>query len=94
MKVCKCNRCGHVWLPQNGNIKPIACAKCKSSYWNSHRKQQHRIKTTKKPTIPLSNVENKDSNTIYIDLPKEDTQQYAEDIIRKNKPLFDKLAIS
>ena len=29
MKVCKCNRCGHVWLPQNGNIKPIACENVK-----------------------------------------------------------------
>jgi hypothetical protein len=50
---------------------------------------QRRKKT---PTIPLSNAENKDRNTIPIELPKEDVQRYAEDVIRKNKHIFDRLA--
>jgi hypothetical protein len=56
-----------------------------------HRRKKAK---TNSPEISLSNVDNKDRNTIYIDLPKENVQQYAEKVIKKNKPLFDKLAIS
>jgi hypothetical protein len=37
---------------------------------------QRKIAKTTPPEISLSNVDNKDRNTIYIDLPKEDVQQY------------------
>jgi hypothetical protein len=90
-RACKCSRCGYEWLPHS-SMSPIACARCKSSYWNSNRKLQRRQKIISK--ISLSNIENKDKNTIYIDLPKDNVQQYAENVIKKNKPLFDKLAIS
>ena len=32
----KCERCGHVWISEKFTAKnpPIACAKCKSPYWN------------------------------------------------------------
>jgi len=42
---CTCERCGHVWIAtprQNAsgkwvNLKPVACAKCKSAYWDRPR---------------------------------------------------------
>ena len=38
VRALKCYRCGHVWLSkkylEDGKTKPIACAKCKSAYWN------------------------------------------------------------
>jgi hypothetical protein len=44
---CHCERCGAVWIPkpvQQGKTwitpTPIACAKCKSPYWN-REKQRH-----------------------------------------------------
>jgi hypothetical protein len=35
VNACKCEKCGHVWLPHIRNSRPIACAKCKSVYWNN-----------------------------------------------------------
>lgn len=32
VKMKKCERCGHVWLPRKDKIRQ--CAKCKSAYWN------------------------------------------------------------
>jgi hypothetical protein len=44
---CTCERCGNVWIPrpvQDGNKwttpTPIACAACKSPYWNRPRKEK------------------------------------------------------
>ena len=34
VEACKCNKCGHVWLPRESNPNPIACAGCKSPYWD------------------------------------------------------------
>ena len=38
VKAFKCNACGWVWISRqylkDGKTKPIACAKCKSAYWN------------------------------------------------------------
>jgi hypothetical protein len=51
---------------------------------------QRRKKTA--PTMPLSNVENKDRNTIPIDLEQEFLQQNTENIIRRNRAGFDRLA--
>lgn len=80
VKACKCERCGHVWLPRKTmtKTKPVACAKCKSAYWN----------------IPMpSNIdENKDKNTIAIDLRKDFVKTYTKNIIKKNKEGFLKLA--
>jgi len=60
---CKCERCGHIWYSRKA--APIACAKCKSAYWN----------------IPIpSNIENKDKNTISIDLEKHFVQTHTKDI--------------
>lgn len=30
--ICKCDVCGHEWLPTT--TKPVYCAKCKSRLWN------------------------------------------------------------
>lgn len=32
--ICKCNRCGHRWLPENPKKLPKRCAKCKATWWN------------------------------------------------------------
>jgi predicted RNA-binding Zn-ribbon protein involved in translation (DUF1610 family) len=32
----KCLRCGHEWKPRS-NDNPIACPKCKSTYWNRNK---------------------------------------------------------
>jgi NAD-dependent SIR2 family protein deacetylase len=40
IKAFKCNRCGYIWHSNRHDTKkhlPHACAKCKSSYWNSPR---------------------------------------------------------
>lgn len=34
--ICKCNRCGHRWLPQTKKL-PKRCAKCKSEWWNREK---------------------------------------------------------
>ena len=36
-KACKCNACGHTWIPRSNNPQPERCAKCKSPYWNRTR---------------------------------------------------------
>jgi predicted Zn-ribbon and HTH transcriptional regulator len=34
-----CKRCGHKWLPkEEKKDKPKACPKCKSPYWDTHRR--------------------------------------------------------
>jgi hypothetical protein len=45
VQVCKCERCGHKWVPsvtlEKGKLVqpiPIACAACKSAYWNRPKK--------------------------------------------------------
>ena len=37
----KCERCGHLWISDKFTAKnpPIACAKCKSPYWNIPKKK-------------------------------------------------------
>jgi hypothetical protein len=44
---CRCERCGHKWIPDlvrqwKGEKLiqevPVACAKCKSAYWNRPKK--------------------------------------------------------
>lgn len=38
---CKCERCGHEWIPRVKNrILPTICPKCKSPYWNKKRKNK------------------------------------------------------
>jgi len=41
VKACKCNVCGHVWLPRNREEVPIRCAAlgCKTPYWNRPQKK-------------------------------------------------------
>ena len=34
---CKCDCCGHVWLPR-GDEEPLRCANCKNAAWNRKRK--------------------------------------------------------
>jgi hypothetical protein len=38
VKAFKCNKCGHIWLSkkylEDGKTRPVACAKCKSPYWD------------------------------------------------------------
>ena len=38
IKAFQCNKCGHIWISQteyyDAKNPPIACASCKSSYWN------------------------------------------------------------
>jgi DNA-directed RNA polymerase subunit RPC12/RpoP len=35
LKKYKCQRCNAEWLPRSE--KPIACPRCKSTYWNKER---------------------------------------------------------
>lgn len=35
----KCLRCGHTWIPRQQK-EPKTCPKCRSPYWNKHRKEQ------------------------------------------------------
>lgn len=37
---CKCSRCHHVWLPRKPGEIPVACAACKSAYWNKARQEK------------------------------------------------------
>lgn len=39
--ICKCERCGYVWMPK-GDI-PVTCAGCKSPYWNTLRSKGRTI---------------------------------------------------
>ncbi len=41
----KCYRCGHEWKPEDVEVKPRTCPKCKSPYWDIPRKNK-----TKNPT--------------------------------------------
>lgn len=34
----KCERCGHIWVPRNKKEKPRVCPRCKSPYWDRHKK--------------------------------------------------------
>lgn len=36
----QCERCSHIWLPHKREEAPGRCAKCKSPYWNTPRKEQ------------------------------------------------------
>ena len=36
----KCYRCGHEWKPENIDIIPRVCPKCKSPYWNTPKKEK------------------------------------------------------
>ena len=38
----KCERCNHEWIPNDINIEPIVCPKCKSPYWNKPRKNNNK----------------------------------------------------
>lgn len=35
---CKCERCGHEWVPRDYENEPAVCPKCKSPYWNKPRR--------------------------------------------------------
>lgn len=41
---CKCERCGHEWIPLLQ--APNVCPKCKSPYWN-HPKKEKKLKVIK-----------------------------------------------
>lgn len=44
---CKCDKCGHVWLPEKG--EPERCAKCKRFGWNGGEpKGEKTVRTTGK----------------------------------------------
>jgi type IV secretory pathway VirB2 component (pilin) len=34
---CRCERCGHEWVPRIAGVDPCICPKCKSPYWNRPR---------------------------------------------------------
>lgn len=47
MDALKCLRCDNVWPPRSFNNLPVMCPKCKSPYWNRHRKnKKNSIKNT------------------------------------------------
>jgi hypothetical protein len=37
---CRCDRCGHEWIPHDINRLPKVCPKCISAYWNTPRRKQ------------------------------------------------------
>ncbi len=49
-----CNRCGYKWIPRNPD--PKVCAKCRSPYWNSPRK--NKVKEENKASDILDRVAN------------------------------------
>jgi DNA-directed RNA polymerase subunit RPC12/RpoP len=63
IKAYKCIRCGYIWSSNRHDTKkhlPHACAKCKSSYWNTPRvlppknkdkNNKHEEDEAPKPTI-------------------------------------------
>jgi DNA-directed RNA polymerase subunit RPC12/RpoP len=62
IKAYKCIRCGYIWSSNRHDTKkhlPHACAKCKSSYWNTPRvlppkkdkDNKHEEDEAPKPTI-------------------------------------------
>lgn len=46
----KCNKCNHIWISHlesyNKDHPPIACASCKSAYWN--KEPNKNVKKTNK----------------------------------------------
>jgi hypothetical protein len=46
-EVRKCLRCGHTWTQRLVGVKPIACAACKSAYWDREPVQAHAKKFRK-----------------------------------------------
>lgn len=38
LKGFRCERCGHVWRPNDDDIRPRICPRCKSPYWDVPRK--------------------------------------------------------
>lgn len=37
--ICRCDQCGHKWLPDDEDKEPERCAKCKSRTWNRKAKK-------------------------------------------------------
>jgi hyperosmotically inducible periplasmic protein len=35
---CRCERCGHEWVPRRGAKPPKVCPRCKSPYWDTPRR--------------------------------------------------------
>lgn len=56
IKVFKCDLCDHVWLSRDRhpNNPPIACARCKSHYWNRNALKQNNTK--QEVRIMMSNL--------------------------------------
>ena len=51
VKALKCNKCGYVWLSHQflrDGTKPIACAKCKSAYYDRPIPKQQQESKNKK----------------------------------------------
>jgi predicted Zn-ribbon and HTH transcriptional regulator len=44
----KCKRCGHTWMKRTLDKEPLVCARCKSPYWNTERKENPFSKPEKK----------------------------------------------
>jgi Zn-finger nucleic acid-binding protein len=75
VKAFRCSRCGHVWLPRDYSNKihneekiwlPVACAKCKSAYWDRDpaTTTATTIKKKKNISIKIKNkIKKKDDNT-------------------------------
>jgi NAD-dependent SIR2 family protein deacetylase len=69
VKGFKCNKCGWVWISRqyiedDYSTIPIACAKCKSSYWNRDPTTTTTSKKKKmKKKIKIKNKKKKDDNT-------------------------------
>lgn len=40
--ICKCNKCGHRWLPTSAKKLPKRCAKCKTGRWNREKRKAGR----------------------------------------------------
>jgi predicted Zn-ribbon and HTH transcriptional regulator len=38
----KCYRCGHEWIPENIDVVPKVCPKCKNPYWDRPRKEKNK----------------------------------------------------
>ncbi len=48
---CKCERCGHEWVPRGEFGSTRVCPKCKSPYWDSPTRDYETFKDTVKTVL-------------------------------------------
>lgn len=81
--VCKCERCGHVWIPKS---EVYTCAKCRSPYWNKPK-----MIGLKPDTIMFDDL--KDDKKVILDEPAQEKAALQCAIIQNFDCLHYKISI-